>query len=331
MVELCGADSSPKCVFIGGCGRSGTTMLGSALGAADRAIVTQESQFKLRLLKKIFEAKTPLSAPEMYEAIANDRKFIALWQMKPEVRSQDAATDMMGTARRVIFDVVDQYAAALQRSNWAYWIDHTPENIRYISELLAFSPDAKFIHLIRDGRAVAASVLPLDWGPNDAQHAGRWWIREIAFGLAAEKRYPDRVLQVRYEDLVTAPERTLRTICGFLGIDFVPAMVSANALSAPGYTRRQHQLVGSTITSSQVSTWRSKLTEQQIAVFEAEAGEMLGMLGYKCVITDRSKCPGPTQLVLIKIWALIQRQLNQRRQRAREDRAIGNFAGPMRG
>jgi len=319
-----------KCVFIGGCPRSGTTMLGSALGMASGAVVTPESQFKLRMLERARLASGRVSAESLYAIAARDTKFMATWHHAPKVRVQTSSEDPMETARRVIFDMVDQYATGQGHPQWKCWIDHSPENLRRIRELLPLAEDLKFIHLVRDGRAVAASVLDLDWGPTDTLNAGKWWVQEVGHALAAELYVPGRVLHVHYEKLVSTPEPVLRSICDFVGLEFDPRMVNADALATPSYVKETHALVGSRIAPSQISAWRQKLSRRQIQLFEYEAGNLLEILGYERAAL-RAECrPTKTEIFFYKFDSPAWRLINKWRNRTRMERAIrdeGNRAG----
>src|SRR5204862_393593 len=85
-------------------------------------------------------------------------------------------------------------------------------------------PEARFVHLIRDGRDVAlarrkSSVDP----PTPGRVARRWQQRiERAREQAPRLRH---YTEVRYEDLVLESEPTLRRICEFAELDFEPAML----------------------------------------------------------------------------------------------------------
>jgi len=256
-------------------------MLGSALGSASGAVVTHESHFKRTLLERARDATNGATAQALYETIARDEQIRAMWEMTPKARVDGVSQDAFELARRILFDVVDQYAELIGRSPWNCWVDHSPPNVHLIRDMLELAPDAKFIHILRDGRAIAASILPLDFGPSDALSAGSWWVYEVAHGLAAELAFPDRVIRVRYEDLVAQPELELRRICDFAGLEFNPGMLNADALPKTAFVKGTHRLVGSAISNSRVSAWRTKLAGRRLELFEYGAGHMLDLLGYK--------------------------------------------------
>ena len=209
---------SPCALLIGGCGRSGTTLLASALGRGAGTIVTPESQFKVEMIRALRSRRLKGDPAAMYQWIERDSRFAAVWRLKPERRVEEAGDDDLGVLRSVVLDLVDQYAGRQGVAGWRHWIDHTPENFREIASILQMFPDARFIHIVRDGRAAAASVLDLDWGPNDIIRAARWWTTEVALGLAMEATHPGRVLRIRYEDLTTDPQAWLAKAAAFAGL-----------------------------------------------------------------------------------------------------------------
>jgi Sulfotransferase family len=69
-----------------------------------------------------------------------------------------------------------------EEADW--WVDHTPTNLRFARLLTAWFPEARFIHIVRDpGRA--ASVMPLNWGPNTITEAALFWKRRMALALTS--------------------------------------------------------------------------------------------------------------------------------------------------
>jgi len=295
-------------------------MLGSALGAAEGAVVTHESQFKIALLQALEAKRIDGSAASIYNFVSRNPKFNATWRISPTPRVSEFS-DRTETVRQVLFDIVEQYASVVGRTPWTVWVDHSPNNLRHVCDLLALCPDSKFIHIVRDGRAIAASVLPLDWGPNDILSAAKWWVDESAHGFAAELRFPDRVIRVRYEDLVSDPETTLGKLCEFVGLRFSDKLVEGKGLAIGQYTKNQHALVGSAPDSRRISAWRSKLSNREVEIFEHHAGDMLKILGY-----ERVSRPGKLSdwdKAMLKVRSAIRTLTNRRRMRSRTTRAIG--------
>ena len=270
------AEISP--VFIGGCGRSGTTLLGAILGAHRECLCVPESPFKTDLLR--FHNPDSGDVRSLLSAILSTRRF-RLWGLDDGQLRRDLS-ELELTYPEALLWLVRQYGQHAGKPDSRVWVDHTPSNVRSAVTLTELFPSAKFIHIVRDGRGVASSILPLDWGPNSIDGAARWWVDSLAFGLAAETWGGSRrVLRVRYEDLVLDCESQVRALCAFLNLDFQPGMLHADGFKVPSYTTNQHGLVGSKPQSTRVQAWERALTRRQIEIFESIAGEMLRFLGYE--------------------------------------------------
>jgi hypothetical protein len=108
------------------------------------------------------------------------------------------------------------------------FIEQTPWYGQEIEILNDLFPDAKYIHVVRDGRDVAISFTRTPWWHDDIGLNLERWHTEVAriLDLSSRILYPDQVLHVRYEDCVSQPEHELRRICAFLGVDFEVGMLN---------------------------------------------------------------------------------------------------------
>jgi hypothetical protein len=187
-----------------------------------------------------------------------------------------------GTYADAIRWLVRDYAKIHGRADASVWVDHQPGHGQFLARLNDHFPDLRVIHVVRDGRAVAASLLPLDWGPNEIHSAAYFWEQRIAWCLAAaEFLGKDRVLLLKYEDAVRSPETSMRKVADFLRIAYHPDMARGIGLAVPSFTVEQHRLVGSLPDPSRINDWRKKLTGRQIEIFEAITGDMLVYFGYE--------------------------------------------------
>jgi hypothetical protein len=289
-------------VLIAGCGRSGTTMMGSILGSAPGCLATPESQFLVPLLREL--RRNPKIDGHDIKGLLSQRGDYRDWGLT-SLRAE--AIDALGDPllfEQLAFLFVDRYAESTKRQEWNIWVDHTPDHIRFAASLLEELRDAKLVHMIRDGRAMTASVLPRDWGPNFPSEAAYWWIHQVAFGLAAEMRFPGRVIRCRYEDLVTNPEREVRRLCDFLGLDYRPEMVQGKGFRPTKFTAGHSKLVGKLPDASRIDGWRRSLTRPQIEEFEYEAGEFLKLLGYEPAVGIASVRPGYFRRAVQKIGGI---------------------------
>jgi hypothetical protein len=265
-----------KPVFIGGCGRSGTTLLGSLLGAHSECIVTPESQFKIESLR-LLAGSEDTGLAEILEMIRSHSRF-KLWDVRVDPAEGLQRASDLGS---LLVWFVQKYAQSRGKPHASFWVDHTGANSKYAPSMLELYPEARFIHLVRDGRGVAASVMPLDWGPNSVHLAAHWWTEQVAYGLASELYLGPRAMRMTFEELVSSPEASLRRLCDFLELTFEPGMIHADGFDVPSFTRSQHQLVGEPPDPTRAECWKHDLTQREIEVFESLTGDLLVALGYE--------------------------------------------------
>jgi len=179
------------------------------------------------------------------------------------------------------------YAVYAEEQGKPRWGDKTPmymQNLRLLERLF---PDARFVHLIRDGRDAALSFLAMPRGivtetwmhPRTPADFAAQWRMEVAAARRLGRRVAPRYLEVRYEDLVADVEAVLRRICGFAGLDYEPAM--ANYAGNVDVSAKPHQQRLMQPPTKGVRNWRTQMTPDDVASFERVAGDMLRELGYE--------------------------------------------------
>lgn len=259
-----------KPIFIGGCDRSGTTLLGAMLGAHPRHVTVPEMPFKVEII-----ASRSFRLPEVIRDLEAQFRF-RIWDI-----DMNASVAQSDSPRQLIEEIVSAYANKVGKTESNVFVDHTPSNLKFAGKLLESFPDAQFVHIVRDGRAVAASLLRVDWGPNDIARAAHYWAEQLAFGFAAELSLTTRrVTRVRYEDLVARPDQVIRELCTTLQLPYSKQMQEASGFVAPAYTVPIHKLVGSAPVGTRINAWRDQLGSREVEIFESIAGELLTYLGY---------------------------------------------------
>jgi hypothetical protein len=263
-------------------------MLGAMLGAHSQCVSPPECTYKFDLLNQPRSGDSPPQLMSLLRSVMGTKSF-RNWEI--DLDPDQAPLDQMaGSCRALLEWIVTQYAMKLNKSDVRYWIDHTPPNFRFMPLLLETFPDLKAIHLVRDGRAVAASVIPMDWGPNSTPRAAIWWVESICFGMAAETTLPaQRIARVRYEDIVREPVATIGRLCRFIGIEPEPQMTAEAGYRTPSHLRGTHALVGKRPNADRINVWEKVLTPRQIELFEAYSGQMLAMLKYDMKFGSRAR------------------------------------------
>ncbi len=255
-------------LFIGGCDRSGTTMLGDILGASAQSFATPESQWVHQLAPRLH--LQAFDAPgALLDWLCGEFRF-AVWDMD-RVRDLDDLDLPLDHARACVEAILRRYLERNlpEKAGAAVWVDHTPDNVRYYPLLRALFPDARYVHIVRDGRAMFQSVRDLDWGPNNAYMGTRFWAERLEQALGVEMAEGGRCLRVRYEDILRQPAAEIERVCAFAELPYDEGMLNGGGLILPEFTRGQHQLVGKPPDASRLDAWRKKLSRAEIEDFEA--------------------------------------------------------------
>lgn len=292
-------------------------MLGAMVGGHSSCVCVPETQFIEQLLVRSDFDQDAVEPQKALSSIFAHERYRLLWDLPLDPSAVDAA-EVGSTFAEVLSWLVRAYSRHLGKPAATLWVDHTPSNFKRGLTMLRMFPDARFIHIVRDGRGVAASILPLDWGPNDILGAAEHWMARCAAGLAAElKLGPDRVLRVRYEDLLATPETTLRRIASFAGLEYEPVMAQGTGHSPNRYNERQHRLVGQPPDQSRADGWIRSLSSRQIEIFESVAGDFLETLGYQREYGIRARPAHSSEILRMKLGSVALWVRNRLRRRRR--------------
>ena len=254
-------------------------MLGAMLGASPQCICVPESQFIMDALQGAQFSLEQVEPALVFETWRQHHRF-GTWGLSHEV-IQNLRQDKPMPYGDIVRQFVYAYGKTHNKTHTPYWVDHTPWNIKHVNTLFAIFPNAKMLHLVRDGRSVAASLLKVAWGPNTMDKAAYFWLTNLAYGLAAESCFgPERILRVHYEQLVLEPEVTLRRICDFSGLAYTAEMCVGSSYELPQFTQKQHALVCKAPDASRIAAWQTQLSQRQVEIFETVAGGVLESLGY---------------------------------------------------
>lgn len=284
-------------ILIGGCGSSGTTLLYALLAShPDLAGGPELSFFNKRALYGDWagvrealpgwlEQGVVTGGYHLQPAFLEGRAFHDL-EAARVVEWCRTAPDLRELVLRVV-------SHALCRQGRARLVEKSPTNVYCLREIVALLPEARVIHVVRDGRDVLCSLLGRGFSVFEA--ASRW-LYDTSAGWAC--RDLPQYVEVRYEDLVRSPATVLRRVCEALGLGFRPFMLERRGLPAPfqeGLPSWRCSPVGPIETRS-VGRHEQELDDVQRACFHAvgltdwaaarlrtrpfETGELLEALGY---------------------------------------------------
>jgi Sulfotransferase family len=278
--------------FIVGCERSGTTLFRLMLDAHPDMAVPPESYFIVDLYRRRRRYEPRRGLPYDTIALAHDMaasRWFRAWGMPPK----DLATAMRREEgvdfAEAIRKVYRGYARMHGKSRYG---DKTPAYVQHVQTLATIFPEARFLHLIRDGRDVATSLAEVRWGPGDVLEAALQWRERVARGRHAGAEIgAHRYLEVRYERLVAEPEPVLREVTDFVELPFVDAMVrhSETALERiPGRPDGLHRRAA-TAPVTGLRDWRQDLAREDLDAVEAAVGDLLEELGYERAVPEPSR------------------------------------------
>jgi hypothetical protein len=265
-------------VIVLGVGRSGTTLLRVMLDGSSEIAIPYESFFVTPL------AQRHGNRPKLDAFLDDLGRFYQLyeWGISPDdVRPKLREGITTGEAIAAVFDV---YAEHEGKPRWG---DKTPLYMQHLPLLERLFPDALWVHLVRDGRDAGLSFLSLPEGfsgktwalpKTPAQFAARWRT-EILAARKLGSHVGGRYLELRYEDLVTEPERELRRVCDHASLTWEPGMLdypgTSDVASMP-----EHKNLAQPPTPG-LRDWRSQMSREDALAFEAVAGDVLRSGGYE--------------------------------------------------
>jgi hypothetical protein len=172
----------------------------------------------------------------------------------------------------------ERFAAQQGKARWG---DKTPWHAWHLREIAGLFPDAVFIAMVRHPGAVATSVserFRQTWGG-----AVTHWVNTTTEQVQRGVELGDRLLMVRYEDLVTDPEVTLREVFTWLQEPWSDRLLEHDKVHAERGTAKKVE--GATrsdkpIATDRITAWVEGKTPEELAVLTAKAGALAGFYGY---------------------------------------------------
>jgi len=178
------------------------------------------------------------------------------------------------------------------------WIDSTPTNVPHMLRIASDFPDAQFLHMIRDPRDVALSLVkrgwarPLPWDRDEALLAtGAYWEWIVRKGRALGAQLQSRYLELPFEELVEQPRAVLPRVGEFLQHDLDYDRILQRGV---GSVRTPLTAFGDELTQGAfkpVGRWKGKFPSEQLQQFEDAMGDYMTELGYV-----RATSPGRRRL-----------------------------------
>ena len=302
--------------FMFGFERSGTTLLGMMVGAHPQiAVPMAVTGLWFRYARRLSEynglASDADCARLVDDLLAEER--IALWNAKLD---RNALLDglAVGSFGAIVERFHAQYARAHGKRLWANLEIQTLDDM---DEVQRWFPDARFVHIVRDGRDVALSHRTMPYGAANLGDCAQSWLARVGTNLKMGAMLPaDRYLVLRYEDLVTDSNAVLARLCAFLGVEYSDAMLDYPRhvdSKVPAAKRWLWPTLDQPPRSDGVGRWRGDLSAAEQGAFESIAGGLLERLDYETVRIGR----GRWRAQGLELWYFLDRGGGWRRLRSR--------------
>lgn len=185
-----------------------------------------------------------------------------------------------------LLDEVYRYHGQCQDATFKQWGDKTPLNVGCMSEIIDVFPKGRFIHMLRDGVDVTYSWSRVEKYAGEVVAPSRRWKKAVTEARRFAQNFPDRFLEVRYEDLCHNPRETLRRVCSFIGISFEDALLSRSdhyhEMDA-AQSIDHYENAFKSITTDSIGRGRENMSSGQKKALQPIINEKLVCLGYKPV------------------------------------------------
>lgn len=247
-------------------GRAGTTLLRSMLVAGGDLAIPPESQVMRTAIRRYLALQHIgwEDISRLIIALFESSTNFDLWGV--DLQPVHAAVFNVPPGDRSLAAIIDrvylQYAAE-RFPRAEVWGDKSPINTLHLPLIHRAFPQARYLHLLRDGRDVIASMA--DRG-RSIEVATRRWKVSVRQVLALEPRLSrSQFMEARYEDLVSRPEDTLKRICSFVGIQYTASMLEFWRLPTTIEHKHydHHRNLGRPLFTDSIGSWTDRLSASQ--------------------------------------------------------------------
>ncbi len=274
-----------KPFFIVGLGRCGSTLLRQILQASSELHIPPENWKLGNIIQSYPRLCNCLSWEEfIHTAVARVEHQGDRW-------FTEAPTDLVHDLLDVdeekqtlpfLIDRIYRFHGKMSGADFSRWGDKTPMNVRFLNEISALFPDAKFINLVRDRVDVVHSWAQLpDY--HEVTNPSHRWKTAIDKADEFQRAYPDKVITVRYENLVSQPEQVSRRIFEFIKVDYPGSTafeVDHTEEMQEAKDIEHYQNVFRPITTENIGKGRRNLSCRDKEKIDAIIGDLLVQKGY---------------------------------------------------
>jgi hypothetical protein len=266
-------------IFVGGLDRTGTSLIYALLASHPRIAMTRRTNWWSYFHGRYGDLDDDHNLDRLLGAMSRYRRHRKL---RPDFADLRASFVVGPRTYGRLFELLEsQHAARVGRARWGDKSLHTE---RYATTVFDTFPEARIIHMIRDPRDRYASVLKR-WksvrGGIGAATAA--WLASVDLGERNVRRFPGRYMLLRYEDLASDPESSLRRVSEFIGEAYDTSMLKmdgAEDFRSTGGNSSYGAFEAGTISKRSIGRFRATLTPADIAFVQSRAGRAMRAHGY---------------------------------------------------
>ncbi|MFK5951073.1 MAG: sulfotransferase [Methylococcales bacterium] len=288
-------------IFIVGTPRSGTTLTAQVLGRHSSLFMPGETHY----LDDIYSRAEEIGVPDNDAAkTIISRRLYDLYQRYYEEPDQKRIEMLFKDENELkkalenchsFRDIFDQFMnLQMQYENKQRWGNNAPRDLFGINDILEFFPDAKIIVCVRDVRGFLLSYQG-KWKVTGDGHAERLkklyhpvitsllWKASMKLLPGLQARVAnDNFIIVKYEDLVSSSENTVKNICKIIDVDFEPDMLNVVSHNSSNTSPDKG------IFSTSIDKWKARLKPEEITISQLLCNKQLNFLGYDSYTPRRS-------------------------------------------
>lgn len=284
-------------IFVIGNPRSGTTLLRLMLTCHRNIVIPPECGFAIWWYEKYkdWNSNSVVLGLDHYLNDLFSSKKIETWKLNRTHLKKDLMERSPATYADLVSEIYE-YFGRNQNKNMIRWGDKNNFYLNHIERISQLFRDAVFVHIIRDGRDVFCSYREMarlttssKYVPNlpvELKEAASEWsnnirkIRKSFHAIGWEK-----VIEIRYEDLVESPEHTLKRICSFLGEEFDPLMLDFHLRNKEKELEPRDFLAWKeetleTVNTSKVGKYKAVMGKEEIDAFVNIGRDVFQAYGY---------------------------------------------------
>ena len=311
-------------IFICGHPKSGTSLIRSLMDGHPQLIVyPEETVFFRKFIPSIQGAdkQTQIDIankkiihifdwdstnPPANQAGYLDRDYSAISKQQVQNEMQKLLQDQFNHTGDILSAAILAYGYATSKINTTtvYWVEKSPYNEYYVSQILEWWPKARFIHIVRDPRDNYASYRRKhpDWTP---EFFSQNWIRSTNTGIENQKLLgEERYWILQYEELVRSPQKTLTELIDFLKITWNPILAQPTRAGQSWSGNSMFENSFDAISDAPIGRWSRELSPEDVLIIEIMTRELMNHFHYESAFNENGALHNKkkSSLLLQTLW-----------------------------